>query len=236
MRESELRQYLEKRGLAESTVSLTVYALKRIEKAYNVDLDAEFDRDRLQTLSASFAYSTEDSRSSLPNPSKMDIDSNKLYQRLAWYRHKIGLYLASRSNTSLIQAEVNRDAQEDEDVGRTFALERDLQMALRANIQQLETGLTIVDGGAEARVEAGLIDILAKDNVGRWVVIELKSDTARPAALTQVLAYMTSIAAEKGGDVRGILIASDFDRKVVLAARSLSSVTLKRYRYQFSFE
>jgi hypothetical protein len=237
MRESELRQYLEKRDLSERTIALTVYALKRIERAYNIDLDAEFDRDRLESLVASFLYSTEDERSNRANPSKMEMDQNKIYSRLAWYRHKVRLYLAFRSDDPIVQADFEQDVQPDgEDVGRTFALERDLQAALRANIQQLENGLTIADNGVEARVEAGLIDILAKDDAGRWVVIELKADVARPAAMTQVLAYVACIAAERGGDARGILVASDFNRKIVLASRSLPNLTLKRYRFQFFFE
>src|SRR5690554_2892188 len=41
----------------------------------------------------------------------------------------------------------------------TFGLERDLQRALRLNIQQLELGLQIIDGGKERITEAGRIDI-----------------------------------------------------------------------------
>ena len=39
----------------------------------------------------------------------------------------------------------------------TFGLERDLQSALRANIQQLEPGLRITDEGKERSTEAGRI-------------------------------------------------------------------------------
>jgi RecB family endonuclease NucS len=55
-----------------------------------------------------------------------------------------------------------------------FGLERDLQLALRSNINQLEAGLTISDGGKEQIVESGRIDITAKDRDGATVVIELK--------------------------------------------------------------
>jgi RecB family endonuclease NucS len=53
----------------------------------------------------------------------------------------------------------------------TFGLERDLQEALRKNIEQLESGLTIVDGGKEHIVESGRIDITALDQSGTKVVI-----------------------------------------------------------------
>src|SRR5436190_14304302 len=70
----------------------------------------------------------------------------------------------------------------------TFGLERDLQQALRANIEQLEHGLRVIDGGKERSTEAGRIDIVAQDAAGKTVIIELKAGAARPEALTQLLA------------------------------------------------
>ncbi|MCY3656287.1 MAG: endonuclease NucS [Chloroflexi bacterium] len=73
-------------------------------------------------------------------------------------------------------------AQDDETAADLkFGLERDLQHALRSNIEQLESGLKIVDGGKERVVEAGKIDVTARDADGRLVVIELKAGTARAA-------------------------------------------------------
>ena len=69
----------------------------------------------------------------------------------------------------------------------TFGLERDLQSALRLNIEQLEAGLEIIDGGKERTTDAGRIDITAKGTAGTTVVIELKAGEARPEALTQLL-------------------------------------------------
>ena len=56
----------------------------------------------------------------------------------------------------------------------TFGLERDLQTALRSNIQQLESGLQVADGGKERTCDAGRIDITARDAQGLTVVIELR--------------------------------------------------------------
>ncbi|HUQ69851.1 MAG TPA: helix-turn-helix domain-containing protein, partial [Planctomycetaceae bacterium] len=56
----------------------------------------------------------------------------------------------------------NSDSETDEliqAVEATFGLERDLQLALRTNIGQLEAGLQIIDGGKERITEAGRIDI-----------------------------------------------------------------------------
>ena len=72
----------------------------------------------------------------------------------------------------------------------TFGLERDLQMALRANIEQLEPALTITDGGSERIVESGRIDITARDKDGCTVVIELKTGVADRDAVGQIRSYM----------------------------------------------
>jgi RecB family endonuclease NucS len=72
----------------------------------------------------------------------------------------------------------------------TFGLERDLQMALRLNIEQLEPRLTIIDGGKELTTEASRIDITAEDGQGATVIIELKAGTANPDCIAQILSYM----------------------------------------------
>lgn len=120
--------------------------------------------------------------------------------------------------------------------GITFGLERDLQAALRANITQLEPGLRIVDGGKERRTDAGRTDILAEDDTGHLVVIELKAGTASADVIAQILAYMGAIQESEGKPTRGILVAGDFDRRVILAARAVSSLTLRRYAFRFAFE
>ena len=116
----------------------------------------------------------------------------------------------------------------------TFSLERDLQTALRANIEQLEEGLTIIDGGTELATEAGRIDITARDASGTTVVIELKAGTAKPTIIAQVLSYMATTTGE-GESVRGILVAGDFHPRVVLAARAVPNLALKQYAVQFTF-
>src|SRR5437870_4030059 len=57
----------------------------------------------------------------------------------------------------------------------TFGLERDLQNELRRSIADLESGLSIIDGGKERRVASGFIDITGLDRDGATVVIELKA-------------------------------------------------------------
>ena len=117
-----------------------------------------------------------------------------------------------------------------------IGLERDLQDALRSNINQLEQGLKIIDNGSELIVNAGRIDITAEDDEGRLVVIELKAGTAQPDAVTQLLAYMGTIGNPDAKPVRGILVASDFSKRVVYAAKAVSNIALKAYSIRFTFD
>ena len=118
----------------------------------------------------------------------------------------------------------------------TFGLERDLQSALRGNIESLERGLKIIDNGKERTTAAGRIDITAQDVNGNIVIIELKAGEAKPEIIAQVLSYMTAVAEEDGKPVRGILVAGDYHKKVILAARAIPNLEIKRYSFQFSFE
>jgi len=115
-----------------------------------------------------------------------------------------------------------------------FGLERDMQAALRNNIQQLDPSLRIVDNGTERRVESGFIDILAEDAKGSLVVIELKSGEAPESAMAQILSYVGALQAEETRPVRAVLIAHEFSTRMRLAARA-AGVTLIQYGYSFTF-
>ena len=123
----------------------------------------------------------------------------------------------------------------DEAVSAGFSLERDLQSALRRNIQELEQGLTIIDGGQERRVESGRIDITASDTNNKTVVIELKAGAADRNAIGQIAAYMGDLGAEVT-NVRGILVAGDFRANAIAAAMVISNLKLVKYGVQFTFK
>ncbi|MFH1773814.1 MAG: endonuclease NucS domain-containing protein [Methanobacteriota archaeon] len=118
----------------------------------------------------------------------------------------------------------------------TFGLERDLQIALRSNIEQLEQGLKIIDEGKELTTEAGRIDITAEDQQGAIVVVELKAGAANPECVAQILSYIGALSDKKQKPVRGILVAGDFPPRVVFAARAVPNLQLKKYTFKFSFE
>lgn len=120
-------------------------------------------------------------------------------------------------------------------LGDEFKEENELQRALRANVQQLEDGLTIIDGGTESVVPSGRIDITAKDKNGVKVVIELKRGRADRDAVGQIAAYMGDVLAA-GATVRGMLIAHEFSSRALAAARMIGDLELRRYGYLFTFE
>ncbi len=240
MKEAEFKAYMEDQELAEKTRQQRFYALKRIEKFENIDLDEAFEADGLAGLIQRFTYGSSDAASGKPNPTKMDIDQDRLLTHLAWYKSHIQGYRRFLANTDgAVVEETSSDleaAAVAEAISQTFGLEKDLQAALRLNLQQLENGLVVVDGGNERKVDAGFIDILARDERGGLVVIELKADVVKPQAVAQILAYMGCIAEEENTSVRGILIGSGHDPRVTFAARAVPNLELKTYRYRFEFE
>ena len=120
--------------------------------------------------------------------------------------------------------------------GLKFGLERDLQTALRNTIAELDPGLTIIDGGTEKSVEAGRIDITAKDQEGKLVVIELKAGKAPLSAMGQILSYMGCVTDHPDQPVRGILVANEFHDRLILAAKAVPNVSLVAYAINFSFQ
>jgi hypothetical protein len=136
-------------------------------------------------------------------------------------------------------AEMAEDLEEEELLEEAeeiaFGLERDMQSALRANIEQLETGLKIIDGGKERITDAGRIDITASDTKNNVVIIELKANAASPKDIAQILAYMGAVEKSDKKPVRGILVANDFHTKAILASRPVPTLLLKKYTIRFTF-
>lgn len=116
------------------------------------------------------------------------------------------------------------------------SLERDLQAALRENIEQIESGLIIIDGGKEKVSPSGRTDILAIDVNKKAVVIELKAGQADREVVAQILSYMGDLQEETGEPVRGIVIAHDFTARAIAASKPVPSIELREYKFNFSFK
>ena len=235
MQSNGYRAWLKQRNLAQSSIGTYVSDARRVEKHYG-DLDELYAKDRLGGVLRALQYSADDERRNMPNPSKILIEGN-INRNLSAYRATVSKYRDYRE-ADAASADADLDTPQDEEAGgqaRLIGLERDLQAALRDNIEQLEQGLAIIDGNAERSVDSGFIDITARSTDGSIVVIELKTGTARREAIAQILSYMGDVADEESTQVRGILVAGDFDKKARAAARVVPTLALRSYRVKFEF-
>jgi hypothetical protein len=240
MKEAAYQLWLQRQQLQDKTIDTQMYRADRVEQ-YCGSLDEHYSKDRMAALLQTLAYSTDDERRKRPNPTAIPIDGN-LRSNLASYRDAAKRYRSFRESdeagvTSLAPQEVQRqvDAVVEEEIGQRISLERDMQNALRKQIAQLESGLTISDEGTERSVESGFIDITARAADGSTVVIELKAGAAGQRAVGQILSYMGDVASEEDAKVRGILVASDFDHKAKAAAKMVPNLTLRKYSIGFAF-
>lgn len=126
--------------------------------------------------------------------------------------------------------------------GMSLSLERDLEAALIRRLDQLEPGLTIFDDGGVRghQLDTGIVgrlDLLAKDENGNFVVIELKVGRADDKVVGQILRYMGWVKRNlaDSAPVRGIIVASDFNDRIRYAVDAIPGVGLKRYEINFTF-
>jgi RecB family endonuclease NucS len=157
----------------------------------------------------------------------------------AWYKSKIKTGeipvpgISSETSEAIRGEQIETEIEES--IEASVSLERDLHSYLAARVSEIESGLSLVENGVEYQTEAGKIDLLARDSDHHLVVIELKAGKGKDSALGQLLGYMGCLAASES-NVRGILVASDFDTRVIFAARGLANVKLVRYQLSFNLE
>lgn len=161
----------------------------------------------------------------------------------AWYKSKIKRGEVSvpgfESNISPSTTDEELENEIQETVDASLSLERDIHDYFASHVDEIEKGLTLVEDGIEFQTDAGRIDILALDNQGQHVVVEFKAGKAKDSALGQLLGYMGCIASNPSINIsqaRGILVASDFNQRVIYAAKGLPNVKLIKYRVSFELE
>jgi len=159
----------------------------------------------------------------------------------SWYKSQIktGKIEVSGFERNVPDEKENSDIESniEESIEASVSLERDLHNWLTTRLSEIEPGLILVDGGVEYQTEVGRIDILAKDQTGGLVAIEIKAGKAKDSALGQLLGYMGCLlSSNEQPKVRGILVASSFDTRVICAAKGLPNVKLVKYQLSFNLE
>lgn len=160
----------------------------------------------------------------------------------AWYKSKIKKGEISVPGFGVSDEGVTDNDNENEvleTVDVSLSLERDLHSYLSTHVSEIESGLVLAENGIEYQTDAGRIDILANDAKGNFVVIELKAGKAKDNALGQLLGYMGCIKSNPrahGKEIRGILVASDFENRVIFAAKGLSTIKLVKYSVSFELQ
>ncbi len=157
----------------------------------------------------------------------------------AWYKSKIkrgDIVVPGFDNAETNYNESSNNSEDEifETIDASISLEKDLHSYLATRVSEIETGLTLADDGIEHQTDAGRIDILANDLNDNFVVIELKAGKAKDNALGQLLGYMGCIATNE--NIRGVLIASDFDKRVIYASKGLKNIKLLKYKVSFELQ
>lgn len=77
-------------------------------------------------------------------------------------------------------------------------------------------------------------DILARGKATKgYVVIELKKNQTSDDTVGQLARYIGWIKENKGGDVKGVIIAGEYDRKLDFALKALQNVEVFLYQVDF---
>ena len=103
------------------------------------------------------------------------------------------------------------------------------------HIKELEKGLRLIR--RQYPTISGPIDLLATDNKGRMVVIELKKNRVSDKVIGQVARYVSFLEREQDKEVRAIIIGKKIDNNIKLAVNALSCRTdLYNFDYRVNFE
>jgi len=160
----------------------------------------------------------------------------------SWYKSKVKngdiIIPGFETNTKIIISNDEIENDIEETINSRLSFERDLHSYLSMNISKIENNLILLEDGIEYQIDAGRIDLLAKDNQGNTIVIELKAGKANDSALGQLLGYIGCLSEnpKKYKNIRGILVASDFDKRVVYAVKNLQNIKLVKYQVEFKLK
>lgn len=122
-----------------------------------------------------------------------------------------------------------------------FYMEKQLEDFIICNWDNIDLGkkydLIIEEGeliSQQFATNIGRIDILARDKVAKdYVVIELKRNQTSDDTIGQLARYMGWIKENKGGNVKGVIIAGEYDQKLDFALKVMPNVEVFLYEVSF---
>jgi hypothetical protein len=168
--------------------------------------------------------------------------------------HRHGHWLLAQAEDGRIQVRegaeasegTSSDADEKSQPGdRGFVAEAHLRDYLARHLDRIEPGMELyIDEengsrtGVEFKTPVGIIDLLAIDKHGRFVVIELKVSHGPDSVAGQVLRYKNWVAKNmaQGIPVRGIIVAQHVSDKILYALASDPQVTAKEYEINLTLK
>lgn len=151
--------------------------------------------------------------------------------------------VAKDAGSISVLGESSEDGTPDSEQQFEFALESHLRDFIARNLNTIPIANKRLKlymdeskrNGIEYPTAVGPIDILAVDDVGNYVVFELKLSRGPDRAMGQLLRYMgwvkKTLAAEHG--VQGVIVAKDMDEKLKYAAILVPDVSLLKYEVDF---
>lgn len=220
--------WMRRRTPNSGTIGSRVSNLKRVEDAYG-DLDAHYQRDGLAEVLGELVYSPNSEE--LRGNSRIKIDGN-VYNGLATLRSAVTLYrkfrtaLQAASPSPLAAGakeatwvESLKDAENS--ISVTLSLD-ELSAQLRRHIAQQSGNLTFIQG----EPVPGRTVMHGHDNTGASVAVELLTRRATRDDAARFVEDLGHYEEQKGADVRGILVAIDFDPGALFLARKVQSLQL----------
>ena len=149
--------------------------------------------------------------------------------------------IASMDEPEVTEEEIVEEEEMAEGSEMKFPLEKYLEHFIVDNWDSIDFGEPLdlyrdEDGspGQQYTTDVGIIDILAKDPKGNFVVIELKRGKSTQHVMGQILAYIGWVRknlATEGQGVRGIVIVGEGNQALLEAQREVSDkVVVKYYR------
>ena len=218
IRLQEFKDYcLNKQGLAPNTVAQYSSYITRIDTLAG-GLEEAIERDGVDKLIAWGKDETKDPFHLYPSTARAVLN-----RYIQFYLDK---------DAVAVQEEEALAEEAEQTSGLAFRLEKEMHAAVRRQLSNIEPGL--VEEGAEVQVDTGFIDILARDSVGKLVVIELKAGKCPAGAMEQALGYAQALSDERKEAARVLLIASEFSDRIRAAAKR--TVDLKLLTYEFSLK